>query len=165
MDNLKNYVVEIYNFVKDWGGHILSLLGIAGNVFIYLKHGYKLNVQKEELNDFSKELNKMEINKHNKAIIVCNIIKQNEHQIVLRISNIGEADARNVHVRVTNFDIDKYNFISKNLLDCKVVSAIGGICEEKIETVSSTPEYLELQITWDDNFSNGRTTNCRLYLH
>lgn len=38
-------------FLKDWGGLVLSALGIIGGVFAYLQHDRKLKSQEKRLND------------------------------------------------------------------------------------------------------------------
>ena len=38
-------------FVKDWGGLILSALGIIGGVFAYLRHDRKLRLQEKRYYD------------------------------------------------------------------------------------------------------------------
>ena len=156
--------MDIYNFVKDWGGHILSILGIIGGMILYFKHDRKLKKQEEFLNNMQIKQLKRQEEDEKKAIMQCAIIDKTKHERVLRISNIGKADAKNVHVKMFDYDNhnDKSNFIQGYY---PLISANEGNIEERILVFMGTPDNIILQITWDDNFSNGRTTNCTLSLY
>lgn len=156
--------MSILNFIKEWGGVILSILGMAGTAFTYFYHGYKLKRQEEIINDLQIKQLKRQEEDEKKAIMQCAITDKTKHERVLRISNIGKADAKNVHVKMFDYDNhnDKSNFIQGYY---PLISANEGNIEERIPVFMGTPDNIIQQITWDDNFSNGRTTNCTLSLY
>ena len=90
-------------FVKDWGGLILSALGITGGVFAYLRHDRKLKLQEKRLNDLQiRQLQKAEA-KELQADIKCNAYRSKSNSIV-KIVNAGPADASNVRVEILDQD-------------------------------------------------------------
>lgn len=94
---------EILKIFKDWGGHILSMLGIIGGMWAYFIHDRKLKNQEERLNELQiKQIEKVEA-KEKMAEIKCNTIKNSKGSTnYVRFVNIGASEARNVRVEIQN---------------------------------------------------------------
>ena len=42
------------DIIKNWGGHIMSVLGILGGLWAYFRHDRKIKSQEKMLNDLQK---------------------------------------------------------------------------------------------------------------
>ena len=65
------------DFIKDWGGLILSSLGIIGGIWAYIRHDKKLKIQEIRLNEFQIKQFEKEENKEKMADMKCNVIRGN----------------------------------------------------------------------------------------
>ena len=144
-------------FVKDWGGLILSALGITGGVFAYLRHDSKLKLQEKRLNDLQiRQLQKAEA-KELQANIKCNAYKSKSNSIV-RIVNSGPAEASNVRVEILDQDkLDGLIFFHQNWGPYDKINATSSV-EERIALCEGHDEFIKLKIVWDDDFSKDRET-------
>ena len=43
--------MDLVEFVKEWGGHIMSALGIMGGLWAYFRHDKKLKSQERDMNE------------------------------------------------------------------------------------------------------------------
>lgn len=150
-------------FVKDWGGLILSALGIAGGGFAYLRHDRKLKLQEKRLNDLQiRQLQKAEV-KELQADIKCNAYRNKSNSIV-KIVNAGLADASNVRVEILDQDkLDGLIFFHENWGPYDLINAANSV-EERIALCEGHDEFIKLKIVWDDDFSKNRETILNVQL-
>ena len=128
-------------FVKDWGGLILSALGIIGGVFAYLRNNRKLKLQEKRLNDLQiRQLQKAEA-RELQADIKCNAYRSKSNSIV-KIVNAGPADASNVRVEILDQDkLDGLIFFHQNWGPYDLINATNCV-EERIAFVKGMMNLL-----------------------
>ena len=150
-------------FVKDWGGLILSALGITGGVFAYLRHDRKLKLQEKRLNDLQiRQLQKAEA-KELQADIKCNAYRSKSNSIV-KIVNADPADASNVRVEILDQDkLDRVIFFHQNWGPYDLINAANSV-EERITLCEGHDEFIKLKIVWDDDFCKNRETILNVQL-
>lgn len=150
-------------FVKDWGGLILSALGIIGGVFAYLRHDRKLKLQEKRLNNLQiSQLQKAEA-KELQADIKCNAYRSKSNSIV-RIVNEGPANASNVRVEILDQDkLDGLIFFHQNWGPYDLINAANSV-EERIALCEGHDEFIRLKIVWDDDFCKDRETILNVQL-
>ncbi len=149
-----NSILELF---KEWGGHILSGLGIVGGLWAYFRHDMKIKHQEKVLNDLQiKQIEKTEA-KERMAEIKCNIIHE-RGTARIRIVNSGQADARNVRVEVitSEQDREKIEFFDSFTEPYDLINP-QSYREERVFLYEGCPNNLKLQITWDDDFAQNRT--------
>ena len=150
-------------FVKDWGGLILSALGITGGVFAYLRHDRKLKLQEKRLNDLQiRQLQKAEA-RELQANIKCNAYRSKTNSIV-KIVNAGPANASNVRVEILDQDkLDGLIFFHQNWGPYDLINATNCV-EERIALCEGHDEFIKLRIVWDDDFCKDRETILNIQL-
>lgn len=150
-------------FVKDWGGLILSALGTTGGVFAYLRHDRKLKLQEKRLNDLQiRQLQKAEA-RELQANIKCNAYRSNSNSIV-KIVNAGPADASNVRVEILDQDkLDGLIFFHQNWGPYDLINAANSV-DERIALCEGHDEFIKLRIVWDDDFCKNRETILNVQL-
>lgn len=150
-------------FVKDWGGLILSALGIIGGVSAYLRHDRKLKLQEKRLNDLQiRQLQKAEV-RELQANIKCNAYRSKSNSIV-KIVNAGPVDASNVRVEILDQDkLDGLIFFHQNWGPYDLINATNSV-EERIALCCRHTEFIKLRIVWDDDFSKDRETILNVQL-
>ncbi len=150
-------------FVKDWGGLILSALGITGGVFAYLRHDCKLKLQEKRLNNLHiRQLQKAEA-KELQADIKCNAYRSKSNSIV-KIVNAGPADASNVRVEILDQDkLDGLIFFHQNWGPYDLINAANSV-EERIALCCGHTEFIKLRIVWNDDYSKDRETILHVQL-
>lgn len=150
-------------FVKGWGGLILSALGITGGVFAYLRHDRKLKLQEKRLNDLQiRQLQKAEA-KELQADIKCNAYRSKSNSIV-KIVNSGPADASNVRVEILDQDtLEGLIFFNKKWSPYDLINATSSV-EEKIALCCGHTEYIKLRIVWNDDYCKDRETILNVQL-
>ena len=150
-------------FVKDWGGLILSALGIAGGVFAYLRHDRKLKLQEKRLNDLQiRQLQKAEA-KELQADIKCNVYRSKSNSIV-RIVNAGSADASNVRLEIMDKEkLEGLIFFHENWGPYDLINAANSV-EERIALCEGHDEFIKLKIVWDDDSCKDRETILNVQL-
>jgi hypothetical protein len=145
------------NFIKDWGAHILSALGILGGLWAYFRHDSKLKDQEKRLNEMQiRQMQKAEA-KEQQAEIRCNAYKRQANAFV-KILNAGPSDASNVRIEILNQDkLQGLIFEHKKWGPYDLINASSSI-EERIALCSGFTEVLTLKIIWDDAYSKDRET-------
>lgn len=149
--------------IKDWGGLILSSLGIIGGVFAYLRHDRKLKSQEKLLNNLQiRQLQKAEA-RELQADIKCNAYRRQSNSIV-KIVNAGPADASNVRVEILGQDtLEGLIFFNKKWGPYDLINATSSV-EEKIALCCGHTEYIRLRIVWDDDYCKDRETILNVQL-
>ena len=150
-------------FVKGWGGLILSALGITGGVFAYLRHDRKLKLQEKRLNDLQiRQLQNAEA-RELQADIKCNAYRSKSNSIV-KIVNAGPADASNVRVEILDQDkLEGLIFFHDNWGPYDLINATNSV-EERIALCFGHTEYIKLRIVCNDDYCNDRETILNVQL-
>lgn len=155
---------EILKIFKDWGGHILSMLGIIGGMWAYFIHDRKLKNQEERLNELQiKQIEKVEA-KEKMAEIKCNVIKGNRGNARIRFVNAGSSEARNVRIEILTPLEDMKNVLTHG--DWGVYQRISPQShrEELIALCMGHPDVVDLKVTWDDDYKLDRTVELSVPL-
>ena len=147
----------IIDIFKDWGGHIFSICGIIGGLFMYYHHDKRIKKQEQLLNDFQiKQYRKAE-EQEKQAKVECAIIHVDNGTRKVRFYNSGLADAYNVRVEILNSNnLDRIVLLGK-WGPYDLITSRNGSREEKIMLNNVYPDVLKLRIMWDDDFENDRS--------
>lgn len=149
-------IAEVF---KEWGGHLFSILGIVGGLILYFRHDRKLKMQERLLNELQiKQYQKTE-DEEKKARLECCVIKGDKGRRSIRFSNVGLADARNVRIEILNENDLKGVYIRGQLGPYDLITSRSGFREEMISLDAGHTKALNLRITWDDDFKEGRSIN------
>lgn len=146
------------DFLKDWGGLILSLLGIISGVYAYLRHDRKLKTQEKKLNDLQIKQYEEQEAKEKKAEFHAHVVHTPKGMSMIRFENTGKADATNVRVEIltskselATVDLMKswgpYNLINSQ-----------SYREEQLILYVGRPGIISIKITWDDAYEKDRTS-------
>ena len=142
---------------KDWGGHIFSICGIIGGLFMYYRHDKRIKKQEKLLNDFQIKQYKKAEEQEKQAKVECSIINVDKGTRKVRFYNSGLADAHNVRVEVLNSsNLDRIVFFGI-WGPYDLITSRNGSREEKIMLYEGHPDVLKLRIMWDDDFENDRS--------
>ena len=142
---------------KDWGGHIFSICGIVGGIFMYYRHDKKIKKQEHLLNELKiKQIRKTE-EQELQAKVECNIIHEKNGSRRIRFYNSGQADARNVRIEI----VDESTLEGINLLGAwgpyDLIMSRNGYREESMFLYVGHTDTLKLRIFWDDDFGKDRS--------
>ncbi|WP_239481290.1 MULTISPECIES: hypothetical protein [Bacteroidaceae] len=145
------------DFIKDWGGLILSSLGIIGGIWAYIRHDKKLKIQEIRLNEFQIKQFEKEENKEKMADMKCNVIRGNKGSAKIRFVNAGKSDALNVRIKI----LTPENKMKSILHDAewgpyKVINP-QLYREERLALCVGYPDTIDIQITWNDEYQDDRT--------
>lgn len=142
---------------KDWGGHIFSICGIIGGIFMYYRHDKIIKKQEKFLNDLQiKQIKKAE-EQELQAKVECNIMRVKKGSRTIRFYNSGQADARNVRIEI----VDESILEGINLLGAwgpyDLITSRNGYREESMFLDEGHTDTLKLRIIWDDDFGKDRS--------
>lgn len=84
------------DIIKNWGGHIMSVLGILGGLWAYFRHDRKIKSQEKILNDLQIKQMEKELVKERMADMKARIISGYRGNAKIRFINAGKVDAQNV---------------------------------------------------------------------
>lgn len=144
------------DFFKDWGGHVFSIAGIIGGLFLYFRHDRKIKEQEEKLNNYQIKKYQEEEDLNRQANINCNPIVVDGGHRKIRFFNSGQADARNVRIDVINKDsLYGITFI-QDWGPYDMISPQIGYREEDLFLCEGCTEKIQLCMIWDDDFGNNR---------
>ena len=148
------HLIEIF---KEWGGHILSALGIIGGLWAYFRHDRIIKEQEKLLNTLQiKQLSKAEED-GKKAEIKCNFIhgKGGGH---VRFVNAGKSDARNVRIEILTPEKELDGFLMHNEWGNYDLINPQSYREELVGLCIGCPDVIKVKVRWDDDFASNRTT-------
>ena len=148
------HLIEIF---KEWGGHILSALGIIGGLWAYFRHDRIIKEQEKLLNTLQiKQLSKAEED-GKKAEIKCNFIhgKGGGH---VRFVNAGKSDARNVRIEILTPEKELDGFLMHNVWGNYDLINPQSYREELVGLCIGCPDVIKVKVIWDDDFASNRTT-------
>lgn len=142
---------------KDWGGHIFSICGIIGGIFMYYRHDKKIKKQEHLLNELQiKQIRKTE-EQELQAKVECNIIHEKNGSRRIRFYNSGQADARNVRVEIVNESTLEGVYLCEAWGPYDLITSHNGYREEGMLLCEGHTDTLQLRIIWDDDFGKGRS--------
>lgn len=148
------WIVDLF---RDWGGHIFSICGIIGGLFMYYRHDKIIKKQEKFLNDLQiKQIKKAE-EQELQAKVECNIIHEERGARRIRFYNSGQADARNVRIEIINeSDLDGVELLyAWGPYD--LITSRNGYREENFFLCEGHTDALQLRIIWDDDFGKDRS--------
>jgi hypothetical protein len=149
--------MDLVGFVKEWGGHIMSALGIMGGLWAYFRHDKKLKSQERDKNEkLLREMRKSEEKELQAEIKACLISNGGTYK--LRFINTGLSDAREVRVEIQtpkeelasvllDEDLGPYSLINPN-----------SHIDERIALREGHPKVICIKVTWNDAFRMNRTS-------
>ncbi|MCF0179374.1 MAG: hypothetical protein HUJ97_03920 [Bacteroidales bacterium] len=152
------------NFIKDWGAHVLSALGILGGLWAYFIHDRKLKSQEKRLNEMQIRQIEKEETKELQADMKCNIIHGNKGNAKIRFVNAGKSDALNVRVQILT---------PKEELEAVIHDEQWGpydminpqfYQEERLCLCMGCPNSILVQVTWDDASQKNRSATLSVPL-
>ncbi len=156
--------MSLGEFFKDWGGQILSCLGIIGGLFLYFRFDRKNKEQERKKNDSQLKKFQEEEDLKRQANVKCNPIPIDGGHLKIRFFNSGQADARNVRIDIINKDnLDGIEFI-QNWGPYDLITPQVSYWEEDLFLCEGHTEKLQLCITWDDDFGNNRSNKLPIKL-
>ena len=88
----------LMDIIKNWGGHIMSVLGILGGLWAYFRHDRKIKSQEKMLNDLQIKQMKKELAKERMANMKARIISNYKGNAKIRFVNAGNVDDQNVRI-------------------------------------------------------------------
>lgn len=146
-------VIELF---KDWGGHVFSVCGIIGGLFMYYRHDKRIKKQEQLLNDLQIKQYKKAEDQEKQAKVECNIIQGIKGGRRIRFYNSGLSDARNVRIEILNEDCLVGVEGIGSWGPYELINPRNGYREERIFLCEGHTDVLQLRITWDDDFENNR---------
>lgn len=148
------YFIELF---KDWGGHVFSICGIIGGLFMYIHHDKKIKKQERLLNDLQIKQYKKAEEQEKQAKVECNIIHGDKGGRRIFFYNSSLSDTHNVCIGILNKDnLDGVNILG-NWGPYDLITSRNGKREERILLCEGHTDALKLRITWDDEFGNNRS--------
>jgi hypothetical protein len=148
------YVIDLF---KDWGGHIFSICGIIGGLFMYYRHDKIIKKQEKFLNELQiKQIKKAE-EQELQAKVECNIIHNEKGSQRIRFYNSGQADARNVRIEIVNESSLKGVLLLGTWGPYDLITSRNGYREERMFLSEGHTDALQLRIIWDDYFGKDRS--------
>jgi hypothetical protein len=152
-------------FILKWVPLGLSILAIVGNIYVYLKHNKRLNEQQKMLNEQQKAINDYQLRKiakeeenERKASMCMDITRNGNGEREVVFYNSGKADARNVIVKLlsdSNFAALNFDDKNKQWGPYDVINPQSKRKDE-ITVFIGSPDIIQVEITWDDDFASGR---------
>lgn len=150
MDNI------IITFVKDWGGLILSFIGIIGGILAYIIHDRRLKNQESRLNELQIKQFEREENKEKMADMKCSIIHGNKGSHRIRFINAGKSDALDVRIEILTSENDMKNILCNTKWGPYNVINPQLYREERLSLCVGHPATMDIKITWNDSYQNDR---------
>lgn len=150
-------------FIREWGAHIMSAIGILGGTYAYFRHDRKLKAQEKQLNELQiRQLKKSE-EKELQANIKCRASHGNKGSETIDIVNAGPADASNIRVEIIDKDNLNGIIFHDNWGPYELINANSSV-EERITLCMGHTQYLKLKVVWDDEFAKDREAIINLQL-
>lgn len=147
----------LFEWFKEWGGHVFATVGIIGGLFMYFRHDRKLKQQEILLQKLQIKQYKNEEDKERQAKVECNVINKGRGNYWIYFYNSGLADARNVRIDILNRDSLEGVIIYGDWGPYDLITPRNGRREERILLCEGHTRTLDLRITWDDDFGKDRT--------
>lgn len=151
-------------WVKDWGAHIMSALGIIGGLWAYFRHDRKLKSQSRIINDMQiRQMRKTE-DKECQAEIKANLIPRGKGYYRMRFINTGQADALNVRIEFLTPKENLTSVVHDEHWGPYDLINPQSYREERIVLCMGHPDVICIKVTWDDSFQKDRTSTLSVPL-
>ena len=147
---------EIVSFIKDWGGLILSFIGIIGGVWAYILHDRKLKNQESRLNELQIKQFEREEDKERMADMKCSIIHGNKGSARIRFINAGKSDALDVRIEILTSQNDMKYILCNTIWGPYKIINPQLYREESLALCERHPDTVDIRITWNDAYQNDR---------
>lgn len=145
------------DWIKDWGAHIMSGLGILGGLWAYFVHDKKLKSQERMINDMQiRHMRKIE-DKECQAEIKANLISRGKGNYRIRFVNSGQSDALNVRIEILTPEEELVCVIREEHWGPYDLINPQSYREEMIGLCIGAPDIISIKVTWDDSFQKDRT--------
>ena len=134
-------------------GIILSLLAIAGTVFVYFMHDKRLKMQEKKLNDYQLEKIDAEKIENTKAQVRGHIIaKGNKGRRTLKVFNSGKARAQNIRIEWLS-GMNKIYYREDSHFPYELLNPQDST-EIELYLVEGLDKTTKIKFMWDDEFAN-----------
>lgn len=148
----------LMDIIKNWGGHIMSVLGILGGLWAYFRHDRKIKSQEKILNDLQIKQMEKELEKESMADMKARIISGYRGNAKIRFINAGKVDAQNVRIVILSSEEDMSGIIHSNWGPYNVVSP-QLYREENLALCEGHSDTINLKIIWDDEYQKNRSVS------
>ena len=133
---------------------LIAVISFAWGIYVYFRHENKLKKQECIINDFTIKKNREEEENKKKAILGLKGIKKEDNKRFIRVYNNGLAEGRNVNVSID--DIDEH-IMPRPPMDIPLLNPNENF-EIFCLTTTQRKDRYRCTITWDDDFSEKRST-------
>jgi len=152
-----------WDFIKDWGAHIMSVLGIIGGLWAYFRHDKKLKSQEKTLNDMQiRQMQKIEA-KELQAEMRANVIRGSKGTHI-RFVNAGKSDALNVRVEILTPEQELNTVLRDEQWGPYEMINPQSYREERLGLCEGCPDAILIKVTWDDSYQKDRTSTLSVPL-
>ncbi len=153
--------------ILSWVSIVISVLAMAGSIFVYLRHDKRLKEQQDQLNEQQKIINDYQLQKitkeeenGRKAEMRMNITRSPKGNREIFFFNAGKSDARNVKVRLLSDNIN--DFVAHKMNDKGEWGPYDVINPQDNRTdnlilYSLSSDEIKVEITWDDDYEQNRS--------
>lgn len=146
------------DWIKDWGAHIMSALGIIGGLWAYFSHDRKLKSQARMINDMQIRQMKKSEDKERKAEIKVSLIPKGKGTHRIRFVNAGLSDAFNVRIEILTPQEELISVLHDENWGPYDLINPQSYREERIGLCMGHPDVIRIKVTWDDSFEKDRTS-------
>jgi len=152
------------DFIKDWGAHIMSALGILGGLWAYFSHDKKLKSQEKIINDMQiRQMRKTEDEEH-QADIKANAIHDSKGSVRIRFVNAGKSDALNVRIEILTPEQNLKRLLTYGQWGPFDMINPQSYKEVKLRLCMGSPDTILIKVTWDDSYQKDRTKTLSIPL-
>jgi hypothetical protein len=138
--------------LKEWGGLVLSTLGIIGSFSAYVHHDKKLKSQEAKLNELQIKQLEKEVANEKKAEMKANILHGHNGTARIRFVNAGKVDALNVRIEILSSEKEIGGIYHHTDFGPYDVINPQSYREEKMYLTEGCPDVIRLKIIWNDEF-------------
>ena len=135
---------------------LISTITLLGGVFMFWRYDRRIKSQEERLNEYQIRKNKQEEEDNKKAKIAANVVKGDKGKRIIKVYNCGIADAYNINFEF-EFDDDsdetKIFVTNMEVFPYKKLTPSSGT-EFYIHMTNSTPNVIDVKLTWKDEYSD-----------
>lgn len=143
---------DILAWIKEWGGHVLSALGVIGGIYAYIRHDKKLKSQEAILNDLQIKQFEKEAANEKKAEMKAIIIHSHNGIARIRFVNAGKVDAQNVRIEILSSAKEMEGIYLHSDFGPYAVINPQSHREETMHLTEGHSAVICLKIIWDDDF-------------
>lgn len=157
--------MECVEFIKNWGGHILSSFGVIGGLILYFKHDRKIKSHEEKLLKLQVEEKLQAKEDAKKADVKLNLVRHSGSSCGINIFNAGMSSAKNVRVEIIDKDklFDIY-FNNDEWGPYNEITPRYSSIEERFTICKGATNQFSCIVRWDDEYQVNRMSKQTIYL-